>query len=198
MVWFIPKALRHSYANLQFCRFVQENNKKKKKKNERKVLFDGTPWRDCLLLSYQKSQVSKDSFQQIFHFWFERRPRNCAIVRHGPPDESEKKSWNFSSAIGSFGDRQQKIQYFWFCRRKLVVCSEITFSKNTYHMETSQLICFANRMPGFYMIQVFTERYFRTDINSKFLVILLSKSDLWQWLNMPSKVGLHRATRNSQ
>ena len=27
-------------------------------------------------------------------------------------------------------------------------------------------------MIGFYMIQVFTERYFRADINNKFLVIL--------------------------
>ena len=35
-----------------------------------------------------------------------------------------------------------------------------------------------NRMAGFYMMQVFTERYFRTDINSKFLVILLSESYL--------------------
>ena len=57
---------------------------------------------------------------------------------------------------------------------KIIVCSEIPFSENSYHMETSRLICFANRMTGFYMIQVFTKRYFRVDINSKFLVILLS------------------------
>ena len=143
-----------AYANLQFCRFVQKRKKKEKKKREKrkKVLFDGTPWRDCLLLSYQKSQVSKDSFQQIFQFWFERRPRNCAIVRHGPRDEAERKSWNVSSVIGSFGDQQQKIQYFWFCRQKLVVCSEIPSSKSLCHMETSQLICSANQMTGFYLI----------------------------------------------
>ena len=119
--------------------------------------------------------------------WFVRRPQNCEIIRQGPWDKAKKESGNLSSIIGFFGDGQQKkSQYFWFWRQKLVVCSEIPFSKNSYHMETSQLICLANRMTGFYMIQVFTERYFRTDINSKFLIILLSESYLWQWLNMPA------------
>ena len=43
-----------------------------------------------------------------------------------------------------------------------VVCLEISFSKNVYHIETSQLICFVNQLTGFYMMQGFTERYFQT------------------------------------
>ena len=35
-------------------------------------------------------------------------------------------------------------------------CSKIPVSKNLYHIKTS---------PGFYMIGVFTERYFRIDCN---------------------------------
>ena len=80
-------------------------------------------------------------------------------------------------------------------RQKIVVCSEMPFTKNSDHMETSQLICFANRLTGFYMIEVFTKRYFRTDINRKFLVILLSKIYLWQWLNMPW-IWLHSTKRS--
>ena len=40
-----------------------------------------------------------------------------------------------------------------------VVYSEIPFSKNLYHIEAIQLICFANQLTGFYMIQGFTEKY---------------------------------------
>ena len=32
------------------------------------------------------------------------------------------------------------------------VYPEIPFSKNLYHIETSQLICIANQMTGFYML----------------------------------------------
>ena len=40
------------------------------------------------------------------------------------------------------------------------ICSEIPFSKNSYHIKTSRLICSANQLTGFYMIRVFTETYF--------------------------------------
>ena len=40
---------------------------------------------------------------------------------------------------------------------------EIPFSKNSYHIETNQLICFTHQLTGFYMIRGFTERYFLTD-----------------------------------
>ena len=137
-----------------FVGLYKREKEKKQKERTKKVHFDGTPLCGRLLLSYQKkSQMSKDSFQLIFHFWFVRRPQNCAIIRHGPRDKTKIRVEILAP--------QQKSQYFWFCRQKLVVCSEIPFSKNSYHTETSQLICFANEMIGFYMIQVLTERYFR-------------------------------------
>ena len=34
------------------------------------------------------------------------------------------------------------------------VCSETPFSKNMFHIETSQLTCIANPITDFYMIQV--------------------------------------------
>ena len=44
-------------------------------------------------------------------------------------------------------------------------CSEIPFSKSSYHIGTSQWICIAIHLTVFYMIRVFTERYFRTGYN---------------------------------
>ena len=35
---------------------------------------------------------------------------------------------------------------------EIIVYSKIPFSKNLYHMETSQLICKANQMTDFYMM----------------------------------------------
>ena len=52
-----------------------------------------------------------------------------------------------------------------------MLCSDIPFSKNSYHIETSQAISKANKFTGFYMIQVFTKRYSQTDC-SIFLKIL--------------------------
>ena len=46
------------------------------------------------------------------------------------------------------------------------VCSEIPFSKNLYHIETSKLTCNTNQSIGFYMMQIFTEKFFQTDINT--------------------------------
>ena len=45
----------------------------------------------------------------------------------------------------------------------LILCLEIPFSKNSYSIETNQPISKANKLTGFYMIQVFTERYSQTD-----------------------------------
>ena len=44
-----------------------------------------------------------------------------------------------------------------------ITCSGILFTKNLYHIEASQFICIAYHLTGFYVLQVFTERYFRTD-----------------------------------
>ena len=43
---------------------------------------------------------------------------------------------------------------------------EIPSSKNSYHIETSQLICKVNQLTGFYMTLIFTDRSSRTDIKS--------------------------------
>ena len=45
------------------------------------------------------------------------------------------------------------------------VCSETPFSKNSFHIETSELICITNQMTAFYVIQVLTERYFQANFS---------------------------------
>ena len=52
-----------------------------------------------------------------------------------------------------------------------VVYSEIPFTKNLYHIETIQLICFANQLTGFYMIQGFTEGYFRIECTRQYITL---------------------------
>ena len=47
-------------------------------------------------------------------------------------------------------------------KQRLVIfnlCSETPFSKNLHRVETNQLICIANQLAGFYMIQAFTESF---------------------------------------
>ena len=51
----------------------------------------------------------------------------------------------------------------------ITVYSEIPFSKSSYHIETSQLICKVKQLTGFHMAPVFTDRSFRTDIKSYIL-----------------------------
>ena len=45
------------------------------------------------------------------------------------------------------------------------VYSKTHFSKTLFHIETSQLICIANQIIDFSMIQVFTERYFQINFS---------------------------------
>ena len=122
--WFIPKALWHSsfYKPTVFHKTKKKKRNDKKEKKERKkerekekrkkIYFDGTFLRDCLLLSYQKSQVSKDFFQLIFHFWFGQRPLNYAIFRYSPRVKVIKESGKLSPVTGFFGDGRKKSQYF--------------------------------------------------------------------------------------
>ena len=42
--------------------------------------------------------------------------------------------------------------------------SEILFSEDSYHIETSQLICKPNHLSGFCVVQALTEWYFRADV----------------------------------
>ena len=44
-----------------------------------------------------------------------------------------------------------------------MVYSEMPFSKNLYHIDTSQMINYANQLTSFYMVGVLTERYFQID-----------------------------------
>ena len=47
-----------------------------------------------------------------------------------------------------------------------MVCSEIPFSEDSYHVETSQLIWESNRLTAVFVVRVFTERYFGADVNT--------------------------------
>ena len=64
--------------------------------------------------------------------------------------------------------------------------------KNSYHMQTS--ITFANQLTGFYMIQVFTERYFQTDINLtynlSFLIFLKFRNNYFQETSVTGSEGV--------
>ena len=63
-----------------------------------------------------------------------------------------------------------------------IICTEESSGEGTYHMETSQLICFAKRLAGFRMVLVFTRRYFRAEyvlsvkLLSAMVIVVLSKS----------------------
>ena len=66
-----------------------------------------------------------------------------------------------------------------------IICTEEPSGEGSYHIETSQWICFAKRLAGFRMVLVFTGRYFRAEyvlivLNVKLLVVMvivvLSKS----------------------
>ena len=47
----------------------------------------------------------------------------------------------------------------------LISCSKKPFSKTSSHLVISPFICIANQLTCFYMIQIFTERYFRADVS---------------------------------
>ena len=55
----------------------------------------------------------------------------------------------------------------------IIVCLEMPFSKSSYHIGTSQQICIAIQFTVFYMIRVFTEKYFATDYNCSCYVKIL-------------------------
>ena len=48
-----------------------------------------------------------------------------------------------------------------FLNKCPIVYWEIRFSKSWYHIETSQLIVKAKQLNGFYMIRIFSERFFK-------------------------------------
>ena len=44
-----------------------------------------------------------------------------------------------------------------------MICLGIHFTKNLYHIETSQFICIVNKLSSFYIFQAFTDKYFKTE-----------------------------------
>ena len=76
----------------------------------------------------------------------------------GPPD-SAKISW-FAPFQGMLSNIDLP-----FSSEKItaITCSGILFTKNLYHVETSEFIYFANQLSDFYILRIFTERYFGTD-----------------------------------
>ena len=77
------------------------------------------------------------------------------------------------------------------CYRKMfnlvntIICTEEPSGEGSYHIETSQWICFAKRLAGFRMVLVFTGRYFRAEyvlivlsvkLLSAMAIVVLSKS----------------------
>ena len=66
-----------------------------------------------------------------------------------------------------------------------IICTDEPSGEGSYHMETSQLICFAKRLADFHIVLVFTGKYFRAEyvlivLNVKLLsvmvIVVLSKS----------------------
>ena len=55
------------------------------------------------------------------------------------------------------------------------VNSEIPFSKSLYYIENKQPIWTTSQLPGFNMIQVFTERCFPTDFSQIFPYIEINQ-----------------------
>ena len=51
-----------------------------------------------------------------------------------------------------------------------IICTDEPSGEGSYHMETSQLICFAKRLAGFHMVLAFTGRYLRAE----YVIVVLS------------------------
>ena len=68
---------------------------------------------------------------------------------------------------------------------------KIHLSKTSYHIETSQLICFSAQLTGFYIMGIVTERYFQIHFNLFFSIYLhfykVNKTDFFLTLWVPFK-----------
>ena len=67
-------------------------------------------------------------------------------------------------------------------------CLKIPLSKNSYHIETSQLNCPPNQLTAFYVIQDFTEWNFRLDYSLTF--VSRHQSRLWKLRKHPLSAAL--------
>ena len=57
------------------------------------------------------------------------------------------------------------MSFDFYGKKCILVCSEIPFCKNPYHIEPSQWSRFIDQLAGFSIIRVFTERCFPRDYN---------------------------------
>ena len=73
----------------------------------------------------------------------------------------------FDLEISSVNNFSRLTMLYWeaYTLKFIKICSETTYCKNSYHIETSQLIWTAKQLTGCYMTQDFTERCFRADIS---------------------------------
>ena len=95
-------------------------------------------------------------YQLLLHEKFPMKEKKLLLT--GLAD-SGKTSW-----VAPFQGLLTNIDLF-FNSEKItaITCSGILFTKKLYHIETSQFICIANELSDFYILRVFTERYFGTD-----------------------------------
>ena len=61
----------------------------------------------------------------------------------------------------------------------IIVCSKFHASKNSYDIKISQLICIANSLAGFYMVEVLVSGIFeQTSIHSNYVATHIGASNL--------------------
>ena len=61
-------------------------------------------------------------------------------------------------------------------------------NKKTHHIETSRLICKANRSTAFYMTRTSTAKYFQTDYNTEKRKKIRKKLDIRDYCSFPMSV----------
>ena len=100
---------------------------------------NGSPDRITRISFYQKY------YQLFLHGKFPMKGKKLLVV--GPPD-SGKTSW-----LAPFQGMLTNIDFL-FCNEKItvVIFWGILFNKNLYHIETSQFICIAKKLSGFYIL----------------------------------------------
>ena len=113
------------------------------------------------------------------NFWFLLRPLTFSrkiIIQ-------SQHSNLFSNNLDAFKVYNNNNNIQW--KNIVKACSEILFSKNSYHIETSQMISKTLQLTGFYMIRVFSGQCFQTNFKIVFVFSSLMRThDLtWQYIN---------------
>ena len=91
----------------------------------------------------------------LLHGKFPMKEKKLLVA--GPPDRG-KTSW-----FAPFQGMLTNIDLVFSSEKIIAItCLGILFTKNFYRIETSQFICIAYQLSGFYILRVFIERYFGT------------------------------------